>query len=257
MGLRSRCAQIHACAHVVWTRSTGSGTPRGVYLRTTRRRDGDGCEELTAGYGLIIVDECHHVPATTFERAVRQIAAPAWLGLTATPCRHDGLEGLITMDCGPSPPRTGPAALESAVERVGGAPHRAPGFSSLGARGGRGDCCVGAAIQSVFRGFVEDDDRTRQIRTDIAADAVNVPSSSGGRRPSRAVDCRAGGEVAPHLKWRRVSPFDGTLMTRAPDTRARAARGGPPMPSAVAPDARHRRGEGRHRRDSWPCPGAR
>ena len=38
-------------------------------------------------------------PAVTFERVVRQISAPAWLGLTATPYRRDGLEGLITMYC--------------------------------------------------------------------------------------------------------------------------------------------------------------
>ena len=29
--------------------------------------------ELTERYGLVVVDECHHVPAVTFERAVRQI----------------------------------------------------------------------------------------------------------------------------------------------------------------------------------------
>ena len=31
------------------------------------------------------MDECHHVPAVTFERAVRQIPVRRWLGLTATP----------------------------------------------------------------------------------------------------------------------------------------------------------------------------
>jgi hypothetical protein len=41
--------------------------------------------EATAPYGLVVVDECHHVPAVTFERAVRQIPAQRWLGLTATP----------------------------------------------------------------------------------------------------------------------------------------------------------------------------
>ena len=40
-------------------------------IQSLARRD--DIAELTAGYGLVIVDECHHVPAVTFERAVREI----------------------------------------------------------------------------------------------------------------------------------------------------------------------------------------
>ena len=63
-----------------------------------RREDLD---EMSSHYGLVVVDECHHVPAVTFERCVKQIRARRWLGLTATPYRRDGLQGLITMYCGP------------------------------------------------------------------------------------------------------------------------------------------------------------
>ncbi len=63
-----------------------------------RREDLD---EMTSRYGLVVVDECHHVPAVTFERCVKQISVRRWLGLTATPYRRDGLQGLITMYCGP------------------------------------------------------------------------------------------------------------------------------------------------------------
>ena len=45
------------------------------------------------GYGLVIVDECHHLPAVTFDQAVRRASVRRWLGLTATPYRRDGLEG--------------------------------------------------------------------------------------------------------------------------------------------------------------------
>ncbi len=38
-----------------------------------------------AGYGMVIVDECHHVPAVSFEEVVRDAPARFWLGLTATP----------------------------------------------------------------------------------------------------------------------------------------------------------------------------
>jgi superfamily II DNA or RNA helicase len=70
-----------------------------ITLQTLSRR-GD-VAELTAGYGLIIADECHHVPAATFEYAVKQIPARRWLGLTATPYRRDKLDDLIAMQVGP------------------------------------------------------------------------------------------------------------------------------------------------------------
>ena len=57
--------------------------------------------EATSRYGLVVVDECHHVPAVTFERAVRQIPVRRWLGLTATPYRRDRLESMMNMYCGP------------------------------------------------------------------------------------------------------------------------------------------------------------
>jgi superfamily II DNA or RNA helicase len=53
-----------------------------VVLQTLSRRN--DIAELTAGYGLIVADECHHLPAAAFEHAVKQIPACRWLGLTAT-----------------------------------------------------------------------------------------------------------------------------------------------------------------------------
>ena len=70
-----------------------------VTLQTLARRD--DVADLTAGYGLIVADECHHVPAAAFEHAVRQIPARRWLGLTATPYRRDKLDDLIAMQVGP------------------------------------------------------------------------------------------------------------------------------------------------------------
>lgn len=68
-------------------------------LQTLARRT-DLAEKL-AGYGLVVVDECHHVPAAAFEAAVRAIPARRWLGLTATPYRRDGLDDLIGFQLGP------------------------------------------------------------------------------------------------------------------------------------------------------------
>jgi superfamily II DNA or RNA helicase len=71
-----------------------------VVTLQTLARHGD-IAGLTAGYGLVVTDECHHVPAAAFEDAVRQVRTRRWLGLTATPYRRDKLDDLITVHIGP------------------------------------------------------------------------------------------------------------------------------------------------------------
>ncbi|MBV9444647.1 MAG: DEAD/DEAH box helicase family protein [Streptosporangiaceae bacterium] len=61
----------------------------------------DDPAEILAEYGLVIVDECHHVAAKTFAEAIRSIPAQRWLGLTATPRRPDRREEIMFMHCGP------------------------------------------------------------------------------------------------------------------------------------------------------------
>jgi Type III restriction enzyme, res subunit len=70
-----------------------------VTLQTLSRRD--DLPELTACYGFVVVDECHHLPAAAFDNAVRQMPARRWLGLTATPYRRDELDHLIALQLGP------------------------------------------------------------------------------------------------------------------------------------------------------------
>ena len=64
------------------------------------QRKGD-VEDFVADYGHVIVDECHHLSAVTFERVLRQVKAKYVLGLTATPIRRDGHHPIIYMQCGP------------------------------------------------------------------------------------------------------------------------------------------------------------
>jgi len=52
-------------------------------------------------YGFVIVDECHHISAVSFERVLMQAKAKFILGLTATPYRRDGHQPIIHMQCGP------------------------------------------------------------------------------------------------------------------------------------------------------------
>ena len=61
----------------------------------------DGVYDGIADYGFIIVDECHHVGAVSFEKVLTQAKAKYLLGLTATPYRGDGHQPIIHMQCGP------------------------------------------------------------------------------------------------------------------------------------------------------------
>ena len=58
-------------------------------------------EALLAKYGHVIIDECHHVPAASFEAAMKRCTARYILGLTATPNRKDGLQKILFLQCGP------------------------------------------------------------------------------------------------------------------------------------------------------------
>jgi superfamily II DNA or RNA helicase len=58
-------------------------------------------DDLVADYGQIIVDECHHIPAISFERALSEAKARYLVGLTATPQRRDGRHPITTMQLGP------------------------------------------------------------------------------------------------------------------------------------------------------------
>jgi len=51
-------------------------------------------------YGMVIVDECHHAPAVSFERVLKDVNAKWVYGLTATPIRKDGHQPIIFMQCG-------------------------------------------------------------------------------------------------------------------------------------------------------------
>ena len=52
-------------------------------------------------YGQVVVDECHHISAFSFERVMMEANAKYIIGLTATPYRRDGHQPIITMQCGP------------------------------------------------------------------------------------------------------------------------------------------------------------
>lgn len=54
-----------------------------------------GVEKIINDFGLVIIDECHRVPANTFSSVVKCLPARYALGLTATTFRKDKLEKLM------------------------------------------------------------------------------------------------------------------------------------------------------------------
>ena len=71
-----------------------------VALIQSLRRKGV-VDDRVAGYGHLIVDECHHLPAWSFEQVARRAKARFVTGLSATVARKDGHHPIISMQCGP------------------------------------------------------------------------------------------------------------------------------------------------------------
>ncbi|MEX0679480.1 MAG: DEAD/DEAH box helicase family protein [Pirellulales bacterium] len=57
--------------------------------------------DLVGDYGHLVVDECHHLSAHSFEQVVRRAKAKFVTGLSATVTRKDGHHPIIFMQCGP------------------------------------------------------------------------------------------------------------------------------------------------------------
>jgi superfamily II DNA or RNA helicase len=107
-------------------------------------------------YGHVIVDECHHVGAVSFEAILKRVKATYVLGLTATPIRRDGQQPIIFMQCGP---------IRHSAEKPSGAPR------DLSVTPHSRDTPInldeGQGIQDVFRRIASDKDRTAAIASDI------------------------------------------------------------------------------------------
>ena len=58
-------------------------------------------DNIVADYGHLVVDECHHLSAVSFEAVARRAKAKYVLGLSATVTRKDGHHPIVFMQCGP------------------------------------------------------------------------------------------------------------------------------------------------------------
>ena len=141
-----------------------------VTLQTLSRRD--DVPELTGGYGLIVADECHHVPAAAFEHAVKQIPARRWLGLTATPYRRDKLDDLISMQVGPVRHTIALSRDPAGQDTLMGTGRPAPVLyvhPTAYRYDGDGDPSRPGGMTTIYQHLAADEPRTRQITADVLA----------------------------------------------------------------------------------------
>ncbi len=116
----------------------------------------DDLEAFFSKYGFIIVDECHHLPAFTFEACVKKAPVRYILGLTATPYRRDGLQEIITLQCGSI--RHTMASVENSFSRTLVVRETPFTYSEDG----------DLSIPEIFRSLVRDAVRNDLIRTDVS-----------------------------------------------------------------------------------------
>ena len=137
----------------------GKARPTGkidIAVMQSLSRQGE-VDSLVENYGQVIVDECHHVGAVSFDAILRRTKAKYVLGLTATPIRRDGQQPIIFMQCGPirytaAEPANAPRDLE-VVPRSWAASIDLPRE---------------AGIQDVFRHLAHDQQRTDAIAAEVS-----------------------------------------------------------------------------------------
>jgi len=143
---------------VVGTIGGGKAKPTGkidIAVMQSLSRQGE-VSSLVENYGQVIIDECHHVGATSFNDILKRVKAKYVLGLTATPIRRDGQQPIIFMQCGPIrytalKSDSAPTDLE-VIPRMIDKPIALP---------------QDAAIQDVFRYIISDKERTEAVATEV------------------------------------------------------------------------------------------
>lgn len=86
-----------------------------VFSSLSRKED---AETILDNYGHVIVDECHHLAAFSYEQILKKCRAKFVLGLSATLNRKDGLEPIVKMQCGPVRFRSGNASRKDFLHEV-------------------------------------------------------------------------------------------------------------------------------------------
>lgn len=143
---------------IVGTIGGGKAKPTGkidIAVMQSVSRQGE-VNPLVESYGQVIVDECQHVGAVSFDAILKRTKARFLLGLTATPIRRDGLQPIIFMQCGP---------IRYTAAKPAGAPHDLEVVPR--SRFTRIDLPTNTGIQDVFRHLANDPARTEAIAAEV------------------------------------------------------------------------------------------
>jgi len=120
-------------------------------------------KDCVGDYGQLIVDECHHLSARSFELVARRAKAKFVTGLSATVSRKDGHHPIIFMQCGPVRHRVD-AKSEAAARPFGHAVLVRPtAFRPVG----EADPDMRIQFQDLYRELIADEDRNRMICDEI------------------------------------------------------------------------------------------
>lgn len=145
---------------VIGTIGGGKSRPTGridIAVMQSLHRQGE-TNEIVENYGQVIVDECHHLSAFSFEAIMKRVRSKYVLGLTATPIRRDGRQPIIFMQCGPM--RHVAARPEGAPQSLDVIPRYLPAKIPMP---------VDAGIQEVFRCIANDTNRVMAIADEVAS----------------------------------------------------------------------------------------
>jgi len=167
-------------------------------------------DDQVGAYGQLVVDECHHLPAFSFEQVARRAKAKFVIGLSATVTRKDGHHPIVFMQCGPVRYRVD--AKEQAARRP--FEHtvlvRPTEFRPVVAA----DADARRQFHDLYDQLQDDEDRNRLICEDI------VHAVRDGRSPivlterNRHVDCLAG-MLSPQV--RRLIVLRGGMRKKEAD----------------------------------------
>ena len=123
-----------------------------------------------ANYGHVIVDECHHVPAVSFERVMKNVTARFITGLTATPKRRDGHDRILNFQLGPIRHTVAPAD-QAALHQFA---HELIVRQSLFEPP---EGTLSSGIQGLYGALARDEDRNELIINDV------IQALEAGRSP--------------------------------------------------------------------------
>jgi len=176
--------------------------------------------DIVGDYGHLIVDECHHLSASSFELVARRSKARYVLGLSATVTRKDGHHPIILMQCGPIRHKIS-AKSEAARQSFDHVVHLRPtGFQPPAemTRGGR------LSMPSVYSALANDEARNTLIIDDVIAalEAGRCPIVLTERRDHLEYLHQCCKGATPHLIMLRGGM--GAKERRAVDAALRASR---------------------------------